>query len=166
MQQPRPLAAGERLEQRERLLKYPPLCGLESGDLLRQGGHSTGPPRLEEGAAGCRRFNPHQPAVLGVGNALDPAALFEAGDEPRHRRRAHLFRQRELADGERAAEHDDGEGGESRRTHAARVILATQAAEKMDRRRVQAIGERAGSGRAGGPPDGRGCLTGGHGMIS
>ena len=95
----------------------------------------------------CGRTDPADACVIGVTFAFDQAVLLQANNEARHRWRAHLLRVRELPDRERSAKHDDGEGGGAGRREPARLVLLAQAAQEMNRSRVDAIGEGGTIGR-------------------
>ena len=75
--------------------------------------------------------------------AADQAVALEADDEARHRRRADLLGLRELADGDAPAEHHDRQRRGARRRQPHRIVLAAEAAEEVDRRGVEALGDGA-----------------------
>ena len=81
--------------------------------------------------------------------ALDEPLLFELDDQLRDGRGPHLLGARELAQGERAAEDDDGERGELRGGEAGGIVLAAEAAEEVDGGGMEAIGEVDGGERGG-----------------
>ena len=88
-----------------------------------------------------RRLQPDDAAVVRVGVTADQAVALEADDQARHRRRADLLGLRELADRDAPAEHHDRQRGGAGRRQAHRVVLPAQAAEEVDRRGVEALGD-------------------------
>ena len=99
-------------------------------------------------ASGCHslmafrcRLNVRQPSVARVAFPFYETILLEARHDPGHRRRLHLFRARELTEGERSAEDDDREGRKSGGRKSAGVIFLSQLAQEMDRRRMELVGK-------------------------
>jgi len=84
--------------------------------------------------------HPHDAGVAPVRIAPCEPVLLEAAHDAGHRRWAHLLGRGQLAEGLRAAEDEDGEGGEPRRRQAARGVLSPRVAERMDRGGVEPIG--------------------------
>jgi hypothetical protein len=77
-------------------------------------------------------MNSDDAAVPLIRVAQGEAVLLQAVDDSRHRRRSHLFRCSELAEGLRASEDEDGEGGEPRGAQAARRIFPSRVAKRVD----------------------------------
>lgn len=102
-------------------------------------GSAGGRPHTHDAPVGCIDLTLHEPLGL------------QLHDQLRDGRRAHLLGARELAQRERAAEDDHGESGQLGGRKSRGVVLATEAAEEMERRGVQAIRERRclGGGAAG-----------------
>jgi hypothetical protein len=78
-------------------------------------------------------------AVFLIAFAPDQPRRLQSLNDARHRRRPHLLGGRELAEGARAAEDKDGQGGELGRRDAGGRILAAYVPEGVDGRRVEAI---------------------------
>jgi len=95
---------------------------------------------LEGALASGRRVHPHDAGVAPVWIAPCEPVLLEAAHDAGHRRWAHLLGRGQLAEGLRAAEDEDGEGGEPRRRQAARGVFSPRVAERMDRGGVEPIG--------------------------
>jgi len=79
-------------------------------------------------------------AVLSIRISAREAVLLEPAHDPGHRRRAHLLGRGQLAERLRAAEDEDGEGGEPRGGQPARGILAPRMAKRVDRGGMEPIG--------------------------
>jgi hypothetical protein len=95
------------------------------------------------------RAHAHDAPVGCVSLALDELLGLQLDDQLGDGRWPHLLGARELAQCERTAEDDDRERGELGRGEAGRVILAAEAAQEVDGRGVEAVGEL---GRLGGGP--------------
>jgi len=87
----------------------------------------------------------HAP-VAGIDLALDQTLGLENGDYFRNGRRAHLLGPGEIAEGDGAAEDDDGEGRELGGREPGGVVLAAEAPEEVKGGGVEAVGE-VGDGR-------------------
>ena len=98
------------------------------------------PAPLHDAATLRGRAQAVDPPVLRVALPAHEAIGLERLNDPRHRRRPHLFGRGELAEGPRPAEDEDGERGELRRRHSRRRILAPDVPKRMNRRRVEAVG--------------------------
>src|SRR5207302_1963625 len=80
-----------------------------------------------------------EPAVAGVGLALDQAGAREVGHDHAHRRRADLLGGGQRAERAGAAEDEDREDRELRRGQAAGVVIGADAPQEVDSGRVQAV---------------------------
>jgi hypothetical protein len=82
---------------------------------------------------------PHAP-VVGVPLSTHVAFLLERLDDLRHGGGPDMLRRRKLAERPRPAEDEDRQRGEARRTETARRVLAPHVAERVDGRRMEAVG--------------------------
>ncbi len=116
----------------------------ERGERCNEGGNAPLAPVVEEFHAAGRGAHAHDASVGCVGHALDEPPRLQHPDQPRYRRRPHLLGTGEITEGDGPAEDDDGEGGELGGGEAGGIVFAAKAAEKMNRRGVEAIGEAGG----------------------
>lgn len=137
----------------------------QGGEVAGEGGHPPGAALLEEEPPAGRGPHPLHAAVPGVREALDEPVGLEALDQPGDGGGADLLGLGQLAEGERAGEDDHRQRREPGRREARGGVLLTQAAQQVDGRGVEAVGDlerrrgRPGAGRRRG-----GVLTGpGHG---
>jgi hypothetical protein len=79
-------------------------------------------------------------SVRRVAHAPHELGGFERLNDPRHRRGSNLLGRRELAQRPRAAEDEDRQSRELRRRDAGRPILAADVPERVDCRRMKAVG--------------------------
>ena len=114
---------------------------------VEQAGELRDPPLaapLEERAAPIRRPDEHRPPVAFVRLARDEPVALECAHEAGHRRRGHLLRAREPADGRRAAEHEHGERRETGGREPALLVDPAHAAQHVDRSGMEPLGHLAG----------------------
>ena len=81
---------------------------------------------------------PDDAAVTRLLEPFDQAVGDEPGHQTRHRRWRDTLRRGQGADRARTAEHEDGQGGQSRRGDACGTILLRQAPEEVQGGRVDA----------------------------
>jgi hypothetical protein len=105
---------------------------IQRGEPLLEGGDSPCSSALQNALAPRGRADADNAAVPLIRIASDEAALFQPMDDPRHRRRAHLFRGRELAESPRAPEDEDGEGRKPGGAQAAGSILSPRVTKRVD----------------------------------
>jgi len=95
---------------------------------------------MEEPPPFGRGAHDHRPRVLGVRRSRRQPVPLEGAHEPGHRRCGHLLRAREAAHGRRPAEDEHGERRQPGGRQTRLVVDPASGAEKMNGRRVQAIG--------------------------
>ena len=156
------LPPGESVQQGNRRAQHAPLSWTQAVHVGGQGCDPSLPARVQKGTTFDRRLDAHHALVGWVRDAPYEALLLERGDEPRHRGDAHLLCGGERPDRHRPAEDDHRQGREARGAEPRRVVLTPESAQEMDRRRVQAIGDRGGGAGAGSAPA---RLTGCHDPI-
>jgi hypothetical protein len=102
---------------------------------------------LQQARAFGRSADAHATGVVRVGADFDESAARQPGDDAAHGRRLHLLGGGQLAKCFRASENEHRERGKPRRAFAGRDVLLAQAAQKMNGRGVQAIGDGENVGR-------------------
>lgn len=96
---------------------------------------------LEDAPAFGGGLDANDTPVALIGPASNEARPLELAHNPGHRRRPDAFRRREIAEPDRAAEHDHRQCRQASGREAGRFVLAAQTPEEVDGRGVQPIGE-------------------------
>ena len=112
--------------------RRPSLVVVELGQPLGQPGVALLADATELAAAMGGDLHGGDPAVVGIGRALDPLLGLEGGDDAGDRRRPHVLEGGQLAEGERAAVLDGGQRGLLRRRDAREGLLAQAAGQAED----------------------------------
>lgn len=86
-------------------------------------------------------MNPCQSSVPRIALALHQTDLLQTRHNTGHRWRLYLLGARELAERERPAEDNNGEGRKARRGNSAGVVLLAQPPQQMNRRGMELVGE-------------------------
>ena len=102
-----------------------------------QGGDAAGASGDEDLAAPLRGRDELTPPIGGVRRPRHEPVLLQRRHEPGHRRCGHALVAGEPADRPRPAEHQHGQGRETRRALAAGAILAGQSPEQMEDGRME-----------------------------
>lgn len=105
--------------------------------------HASSAPRGKNSPSFGGSVNLSQPSIASVALPVDQPIRLETGHDPRHRWRLHAFGAGKSAEGYRAAEDDDRESGEARSRKPAGIVFLAQSAQKVDRRGMELVGERA-----------------------
>jgi hypothetical protein len=140
-------ASRDSLQQGNRTREECALAHSEGAERRDERGDAALPAIVQHLGSAGSRAHAHDAPVGRVGLALDEALRLELDDQLGDGRGPHLLGARELAQGERAAEDDHGEGGELRGGEAGGIVLAAEASEEMDGGGMEAIGEVDGSER-------------------
>ena len=133
-------APDDALEHVERPSEHGNVFLRQRTELARELGDATLASLLHDSSALRRGANAHDAPVLGIGLAAHEPSFLERGDDPGHRRRTHLFRRGEVAERDGSGEDDDGERREPGSAESGGVILAAQAPEQVNGRRVEPVG--------------------------
>ncbi len=137
-----PKVTNNPLQRGDRSMERGQLAWSQGLELPSEHVNAAGSPSRQQRFPFAGGVDPGQAAVAGVHLASDEPPRFEGAHETCHRRWAHLFRGRELAKREWACKDQHGEGGEPGRGEPTRIILPAEAAQQVDRRRMQPVGDQ------------------------
>lgn len=113
----------------------------EGGDLLCQGTHTAGATFHQELLSGWSCGEEGAAAVVCILFLENEALFFESVDDPGHGGRANLFGGGKIAQGYRASEDDDGEGGQARGVEARAFIFLAELSQQVDGGGVELFGD-------------------------
>jgi len=114
---------------------------VEGGDLLCQGTYAAGTTFQQELLSGWRCGEEGAAAVVCILFLENEALFFEGVDDPGHRGRANLFGGGQIAEGYRAPEDDDGEGGQAWGVETRAFIFLAELSQQVDGGRVELVGD-------------------------
>ena len=132
------------LQHRKRPFERAPLGGWERRDGRLEGRHAPPPSLIEEPSSARRGLDAPDATVVRIGAHAHEGEAHEVADNARDGGGTDLFGRREVAQRQRAAEDDDGKGGEAWRRQPRRRVFEPEPTQEVDRRGVQAVGDTAG----------------------
>lgn len=133
--------AEEAVEERGKVAEAPEVRVRKGRDRPSQGLDSASARLLHQRDSLGRGFEAHAASILGGVTPHETGAL-QAGDDAAHRRRANLLGVRKFPERFGSTEDEDGKGGELRGTDSAGEIADAQAAQQVDRGRMQLVSDR------------------------